>query len=67
MNVGIFELQNLFDIKKVYGKPFKSYPSGNIPYVTGAAENNGVVGYVNAPSEAISTGNCISVDPITGK
>ena len=67
MKVRKFELQNLFDIKKVYGKPFKTYPKGHIPYITGTNENNGLVGFVEAPSEAISAANCISVDPITGQ
>ena len=62
-----FRILDIFEIKKVYGKPFKEYKKGDTPYVTGTIQENGVVGYVDAPIEAISKGNCISVDPITGK
>ena len=61
-----FKISELFEIKKVYGKPISEYTPGNIPYVTGTESNNGVVGYVSAPPEAISKGGCIAVDPITG-
>lgn len=56
----------MFEIRKVYGKPIKTYPSGTIPYISGARDNNGCIGFVSAPDNAISEGNCISVDPITG-
>lgn len=61
-----FKIKDLFDIRKVYGKPLSEYPAGSTPYVTGAQDNNGVIGYVTAPLEAISEGGCISVDPIKG-
>lgn len=61
-----FKIKDLFTIKKVYGRPMSEYQSGDTPYVTGAENDNGVVGYVAAPPEAISKGNCISVDPIKG-
>lgn len=61
-----FKIKDLFEIRKVYGKPISEYPAGSTPYVTGAQDNNGVIGYVTAPPEAISEGGCISVDPIKG-
>ena len=61
-----FSINQIFDIKKVYGQPQKTYEVGTTPYVTGAKDNNGVVGFVKADEASISKGNCISVDPITG-
>lgn len=61
-----FKIGDLFDIKKVYGLPMSSYDKGNLPYITGTKENNGVVGFVNAPEKAVSAGNCIAIDPISG-
>ncbi len=61
-----FAISQVFDIKKVYGQPQKTYEIGNTPYVTGAKDNNGVVGFVKADEKSISKGGCISVDPITG-
>src|SRR5699024_8545535 len=61
-----FKISELFEIRKVYGKPLSEYPAGKTPYVTGSEGNNGVVGYVSAPPEAISEGGCIAVDPIKG-
>lgn len=61
-----FSIESVFTIKKVYGKPQKTYGTGNTPYITGAKDNNGVVGFVKADEKSISNGNCISVDPITG-
>ena len=61
-----FSIEEVFTIKKVYGQPQKTYEAGNTPYVTGAKDNNGVVGFVSADEKSISKGNCISVDPITG-
>ena len=61
-----FPINQIFDIKKVYGQPQKTYEVGTTPYVTGAKDNNGVVGFVKADETSISKGNCISVDPITG-
>lgn len=62
----VFPINQIFDIKKVYGQPQKTYEVGTTPYVTGAKDNNGVVGFVKADETSISKGNCISVDPITG-
>ena len=61
-----FTIEQVFTIKKVYGQPQKIYEVGDTPYVTGAKDNNGVVGFVKADDKSISDGNCISVDPITG-
>ena len=61
-----FKISELFEIRKVYGKPLSEYTEGKTPYVTGSEGNNGVVGYVTAPPEAISEGGCIAVDPIKG-
>ena len=61
-----FKLKDIFNIKKVYGLSIKSYNIGKIPYVTGSQDNNGIIGYVNAPLEAISKGGCLTVDPIKG-
>ena len=61
-----FTIEQVFTIKKVYGQPQKTYESGDTPYVTGAKDNNGVVGFVSADEKSISKGNCISVDTITG-
>lgn len=61
-----FKISELFEIRKVYGKPLSEYTEGKTPYVTGSEGNNGVVGYVSAPPEAISEGGCIAVDPIKG-
>lgn len=61
-----FSINQIFNIKKVYGQPQKTYEVGTTPYVTGAKDNNGVVGFVKADEASISKGNCISVDPITG-
>ncbi len=63
----LFKIEDIFDIRKVYGKPLKEYSVGLFPYVTGASDNNGIVGYVDAPLSVVSRGNCLSVDPITGK
>lgn len=61
-----FKIGKVFKIKKVFGKPLKSYEKGIIPYVSGSQNNNGIVGFVSAPEKDISKGNCISIDPIKG-
>ena len=61
-----FRVGDLFEIEKVHGKPLSDYTDGDIPYVTGSEGSNGVIGFVSAPIEAISEGNCIAVDPIKG-
>lgn len=61
-----FTIEQVFTVKKVYGRPQKTYGIGDTAYVTGAKNNNGVVGFVKADDKSISKGNCISVDPITG-
>lgn len=61
-----YKLCELAKIKKVNGRPLKEYKEGSIPYVTGTRSNNGIIGYVDAPTEAISKGNCIAIDPISG-
>ena len=61
-----FKISEVFEIKKVFGKPLKSYEKGIIPYVSGSQNNNGIVGFVSALEEDISKGNCISIDPIKG-
>ena len=64
--VRMFQLDELGAIEKVKGRPLKEYSSGTIPFVTGSQNDNGVVGYIDAPIEAISKGNCIVIDPIKG-
>lgn len=61
-----FTIEQVFTVKKVYGRSQKTYGIGDTAYVTGAKNNNGVVGFVKADDKSISKGNCISVDPITG-
>lgn len=61
-----FTIEQVFIVKKVYGRSQKTYGIGDTAYVTGAKNNNGVVGFVKADDKSISKGNCISVDPITG-
>lgn len=60
-----FEVQKLFTISKVYGKKISDYESGEIPYVSGTKVNNGITGWIDAPEEDVSEGNCIAIDPIT--
>ena len=60
-----FKLSDVFVIKKVYGRKISDYEKGNIPYVSGTQENNGITGWVDALKTDISEGNCITVDPIT--
>lgn len=61
-----FRIGDLFEVKKVCGKPITSYQEGDTAYVTGAEYNNGIIGYVSASDDAISEGSCIAVDPIKG-
>ncbi|MCF2612772.1 MULTISPECIES: restriction endonuclease subunit S [Fusobacterium] len=63
-----FEIGDLFEIKKVYGKPENTYKDGEIPYISTSGVNNGVISFrSNIEKKEISEGNCISVDPINVK
>ena len=62
-----FRIADIFRINKVCGRKISDYNTGNYPYVSGTQDNNGITGWVEAPEEDVSIGNCISVDPITTK
>lgn len=61
----LFQIDEIFDVKRVEGKPINNYENGNIPYVTTSSENNGVTNFVNAIESDISK-RAISVDPVGG-
>lgn len=62
----LFQIDKIFDVKRVEGKPINNYENGNIPYVTTSSENNGITNFVNAIESDISKRSAISVDPVGG-
>ena len=62
----LFQIDEIFDVKRVEGKPINNYENGNIPYVTTSSENNGITNFVNAIESDISKRSAISVDPVGG-
>lgn len=62
----LFQIDEIFDVKRVEGKPINNYEDGNIPYVTTSSENNGITNFVNHIESDISKRNAISVDPVGG-
>lgn len=62
----LFQIDEIFDVKRVEGKPINNYEGGNIPYVTTSSENNGITNFVNHIESDISKRNAISVDPVGG-
>lgn len=42
----LFQIDEIFDVKRVEGKPINNYEDGNIPYVTSSSENNGITNFV---------------------
>lgn len=62
----LFQIDEIFDLKRVEGKPINNYENGNIPYVTTSSENNGITNFVNAIESDISKRSAISVDPVGG-
>ena len=62
----LFQIDEIFDVKRVEGKPINNYENGNIPYVTTSSENNGITNFVNTIESDISKRSAISVDPVGG-
>lgn len=62
-----FIIGDIFEIKKVYGRPIENYKDGSMPFISTTNLNNGVVNFITADEKVISMKNCISVDPINGK
>lgn len=62
----LFQIDEIFDVKRVEGKPINNYENGNIPYVTTSSENNGITNFVNSIESDISKRSAISVDPVGG-
>ena len=62
----LFQIDEIFDVKRVEGKPINNYENGNIPYVTTSSENNGITNFVNVTESDISKRSAISVDPVGG-
>lgn len=62
-----FQIDKLFKIRSVLGKPLENYSRGNIPYLSTSTINNGTVGFIDSDEKCISIKNAISVDPIKGK
>lgn len=58
-------LEDIFRIESVKGKTISTYKEGCFPYVSTSSQNNGVSGFVDSDKN-ISSGKCISVDPIAG-
>ena len=58
-------LEDIFRIESVKGKTISTYKEGCLPYVSTSSQNNGVSGFVDSDKN-ISSGKCISVDPIAG-
>lgn len=62
-----FQIDKLFEIKSVYGKPIHNYKTGTIPYISTSTINNGLISFITADKKSISCKNAISIDPIKGK
>lgn len=62
----LFQIDKIFDVKRVEGKPINNYEDGNIPYVTTSSENNGITNFINSIESDMSKRNAISVDPVGG-
>lgn len=60
-----YSLEEIFRIESVKGKTISTYKEGCLPYVSTSSQNNGVSGFVDSDKN-ISSGQCISVDPIAG-
>ena len=63
----VFIIEDLFDIKTVKGLPIEKFQDGKLPYISTSAENNGLVSFVTATKNEISSKNAISINPINGK
>ncbi len=60
-----YRIEDLFDIETVtYYQAKTEYKSGNIPYITQTALNNGVATYVDAEHFKLEKGNCVTVGSI---
>jgi len=62
----LFQIDEIFDVKRVEGKPINNYNEGSTPYVTTSSESNGITNFVNSMESDISKRNAISVDPVGG-
>ena len=62
----LFQIDEIFDVKRVEGKPINNYDEGSTPYVTTSSESNGITNFVNSMESDISKRNAISVDPVGG-
>lgn len=62
----LFQIDEIFDVKRVEGKSINNYDEGSTPYVTTSSENNGITNFVNSIASDISKRNAISVDPVGG-
>lgn len=62
----LFQIDEIFDVKRVEGKPINNYDEGSTPYVTTSSENNGITNFVNSMASDISKRNAISIDPVGG-
>ena len=61
-----FKISRIFEMEKVTGFPIENYSEGITPYISTSGVNNGLIGFIQSDEKSISSGNCISVDPIKG-
>lgn len=62
-----FQIDKLFEIQSVYGKPIENYLTGEVPYISTSSIRNGTIDFIEPDEKCISLRNAISVDPIKGK
>ena len=62
-----FQIDDVFQIVKVYGNPIEKYKKGKIPYISTSKFNNGFINFVKEIEGDMSKKNTISIDPISGK
>ncbi len=61
-----FRIGDLFEVKKVLGKPIENYKNGRIPYISTSSQNNGLINFIDCEEKILSAKNAISIDPIKG-
>ena len=61
-----FKIGDLFEVKKVLGKPIENYKNGRIPYISTSSQNNGLINFIDCEEKILSAKNAISIDPIKG-
>lgn len=61
-----FEVNKIFDVKRVSGVPLNKYEEGTVPFISTSSQKNGIQGFVNSKNKNISPENSLTISPIDG-